>query len=179
MNFKPMFATALVTISVLAIPTAALAQDASPTTLKDKIVENRCQRVTTRVDNVNNRLTGSENIRQNRHQKVIDRLNTIIAKVEAAGLDVSKLKSDLTELTAKRDTWQAEYTELLEKLAATKQFACGNSEGQFVAAVKAARDQRKVMHQANLDFWSYVRNTVKPDIKAIRSQLKSNNSSTQ
>ena len=179
MNFKPMFATALITIVVLSAPTAALAQDASPTTLKDRVVENRCQRVTTRVENTTNRLTGSENVRQNRHQKVIDHLNTIITKVEAAGINADKLKADLTELTAKRDTWQTEYTKLLEKLAATKQFACGNSEGQFVAAVKAARDQRLVMHQANLAFWNYVRTTVKPDIKAIRQELKANNSSTQ
>lgn len=171
MNYKKVLLSTLIASAAIGLTSTGVF--AEETTVKGELKEARCTRVTTRVNNLTTRLTNGESARQNRHQKVIDRLNAIITRVEAAGLNADKLKSDVTTLGELKTTWQNEYTSLLTKLDATKQYACGQSEGQFVQAVKDARAQRKVMHDANLEFWKFVKNTVKPDIRAIRGQLKS------
>lgn len=175
MNYKKVILSALVisTVSLSALPTGVFAQKATTALAKTERKKAHCTRVTTRVNDLTTRLTGDEPKRQSHYQKVIDRLNTIIAKVEAANINADKLKSDVASLTSKKTAWQAEYTTLLSKLNATKKFACGQSEGQFVQAVKDARAQRQTMHNTNMDFWNFVKNTVKPDIQSIRGQLKS------
>lgn len=163
-------------ITTTVIPSVAFAQTTTPTTtrgaMKQEIKEEHCTTVTNHITNLTNRLTNDDTIRQNRHQKVIDRLNAIIAKLEASNIDVTKLKADVAALIQKKNTWYSAYTTLLDDLNATKQYACGNSQGQFKTAVQTARTQRQTMHTANMDFWTYVENTVRPDLKAIRSQLK-------
>lgn len=153
-------------------PRTARAETATGSAMKERAVEAVCTRVSAHVETLKTRLTNDENIRLNRHQGVIDRVNTVIARLKANNINSDKLTADVTALTEKKAKWQAEYTLLLTKLDATKQYACGASQGQYVQAVKDARAQRLVMHNANMDFWNYVRNTVRPDIQSIRTQLK-------
>jgi hypothetical protein len=153
-------------------PRIAHAETATGSAMKERAVESVCTRITSHVETLKTRLTNDENIRLNRHQGVIDRVNTIIARLKANNMNADKLTADVTALMEKKAKWQTEYTLLLTKLDATKQYACGASQGQYVQAVKDARAQRLVMHNANMDFWNYVRNTVRPDIQTIRTQLK-------
>lgn len=161
-----------IALSVIAagiFPTVVSAQTPS---VKSERKAERCNRVTTRINDLLTRLQNDDNIRQNRHQKVIDRLNVIISKATAANINADKLKTDVATLTDKRGVWKSDYGALLAKLTATRQFACGESQGQFAQAVKDARLARQTMRAANMDFWNFVANTVRPDIQALRSQLK-------
>lgn len=169
---KSVLVLTLAALVFIFVPKPAHAETATGSAIKERAVEAVCTRVTTHVETLKTRLTNDENIRLNRHQNVIDRLNTIIARLKANNINSDKLTADVAALTEKKAKWQTEYTLLLSKLDATKQYACGASQGQYVQAVKDARAQRLVMHNANMDFWNYVRNTVRPDIQTIRTQLK-------
>lgn len=159
------------TIALTSFPAIAFAQETTPTTTP-KTSGARCTEVTNHINTLLTRLQNDESVRENRHQKVVDRLNALIPKLDAKNVDTSGLKTAVSALSDKKTTWQAAYTALLSKLEATKQYACGKSEGQFKQATLDARTQRKTMHAANVDFWSYVKNTVKPDLKTARNQTK-------
>jgi hypothetical protein len=34
------------------------------------------------------------------------------------------------------------------------------------------KTQRKTLQDTNMDFWNYIKNTIKPDLEAIRLSLK-------
>lgn len=134
--------------------------------------EVRCTRVTTKVDDLYTKLTSNDSVGK-RHQTVIDHLNEIITKVEGKSLNSDKLKSDLVILTEKMNSWQTAYTSLKAKVSATKELACGDSDGVYKTSLSEMKAQREVLNTANADFWNYVKNTVKPDITSLRDQFKS------
>ncbi len=134
--------------------------------------EVRCTRITSKVNDLYTKLTTNESIGK-RHQSVIDRLNEIITKVEDKGLGSEKLKADLTSLTEKMNAWQSAYSSLKTKVSATKDLACGDSDGAYKASVTEMKAQREVLNSANTDFWNFVKATVKPDIASLRDQFKS------
>lgn len=134
--------------------------------------EVRCARVTAKVNDLNTKLTSNESIGK-RHQNVIDHLSEIITKVENKSLNSDKLKSDLVILTEKMSSWQAAYTSLKAKVSATKELACGDSDGAYKTSLSEMKAQREVLNTTNTDFWNYVKNTVKTDIASLRDQFKS------
>jgi hypothetical protein len=154
------------------VPSVVYGQTATPRKVREQIVENRCEKVTSHISTLKSRLTADDTIRQNRHQKAIDRLNTIISKLEANNINAEKLKTDTALLLEKKNIWYQSYTMLLAKLDQTTQFACGRSEGEFKQAVAEAREQRMTMHKANVEFWTFVQNTIRVDIQTIRNQTK-------
>lgn len=139
---------------------------------KQEIRQDRCDLVETKISNLTTRLQNEESARQQHHQNMIDRLNKLIDALSAKSINTDKLKADVATLTDKKNAWQQQYTALLDKLAATKQYACGKSNGEFRQALLDAQAQRRTMRQTNVDFWNYVLNTVKPDLKTAREALK-------
>ena len=158
------------TCMMTALPSFANAQEVSPVKGVNKTAN--CTKATTRINELITKLQNSEEVRQGRHQKTIDRINAVITKFNAKNINTDKLKSDVVVMTTKKAHWEQQYAILLTKLNATKQYACGSSEGKFRQAVKDAKDQRHIMREANMDFWNFVKNTVKPDVKESRGQFK-------
>jgi len=167
---------------IMYVPIQGFAQtnttDTSRNQIREEVKENRCNRITTQVTNLKNRLTNDEAIRENRHQQVINRLNEIVIKLNARNIDTAHLVQEIATLTEKKNTWQSAYTSLLEKLEATGTYACGNSDGQYKQAVKDMRAQRLAMHQANADFWTYAR-TIRMELTRIYDTLKVTPAQTQ
>jgi hypothetical protein len=67
----------------------------------------------------------------------------------------------------KVDAASGEYSELMTLLNQTKQYACGNSEGQFKSSLQAAKQQLLVTKQAALDARVYYQQSVRPAAAAL------------
>lgn len=134
---------------------------------REERVETRCELATTRIDLW---VTRYEN-NQSRNQRVYDRLNEIadqvVDRAQAAGKDTTEFETVLAEFLSLADTARAEYSQLITELENTQQYACGESEGDFVEAMRVTRAQLIETRQATLDARQYYQSTVRPAAQAL------------
>ncbi|MCD8484325.1 hypothetical protein LRY65_00350 [Candidatus Woesebacteria bacterium] len=136
-------------------------------TLNEERIEQRCSISTQRIDLWTTRYANN----QSRFQKIEERagqlIATIIERAKAAGKDTSELEAANDTFATKIDTASTEYSTLMDKLNASKEYACGNSEGAFRDSLQTAREQLIVTRQASLDARSYYQSTVRPAAQAL------------
>ena len=134
--------------------------------------ENRCEIVTERVDK---RITTFEEHKDKhiaQYQKLTDKVKEMVKRLKEKGYDTTKLEEDLKILDAKNKQVAADYEEFIQKLKAARELACGNSQGQFVEAMKTAREQLKKVHEEVKEIRTYFKEVIKEDIKDLRDQKK-------
>jgi len=164
-----------VTTPVMAAGPAILNNTSATPTLMQRLEDRwnkTCDNLESRIDI---RITRYENNAARHkavHQRVRDKVKAIIDKLDAKGIDTTKLKSDLKELDIKIQKFATDYSSYIEALKATKNYACGESEGQFVKALSDANKYLSTLQRDSLDIRSYYQKTIRADIAAIRDQLK-------
>jgi GTP1/Obg family GTP-binding protein len=185
MNIKKSLLTSLTAGSIL-LSSTTLAFAQSPTTApwqeraqerqeaRQERIENRVER---RCDIVNNRIDARISRYEDHYEdvearmtRVTERMNEFVNRLESKGYDVAKVRSDLATLKEMRTTRRSLYTSFINKLEETKQYDCGDSEGAFKNALGESRN-------ALAEWWNqiksnrdFIRNTLKPDLQALRGQ---------
>ncbi len=130
----------------------------------------RCSKLTARIDErINKYNSGADHPRLLKFQT---RLGEIITKLKAKGYDTSKLEADLSTLKTKTDACRAAYGQFITKLGVTKNFVCGQSQGQFRAALQASKTQMESAQTACKDARSFMDTVTRPDLKALREKVK-------
>lgn len=130
----------------------------------------KCSKITASIDAKINKY--NSNADHPRLSKLQTRLSEIITKIKAKGYDTSKLEADLATLKTKTETCKTAYGQFIAKLGATKNFACGQSQGQFRAALQASKAQMESAQAACKDARSFINTVIKPDLKALREKMK-------
>ncbi|MFA5029320.1 MAG: hypothetical protein WC518_01050 [Patescibacteria group bacterium] len=108
----------------------------------------------------------------NAYNNLKSRLAALNDKLVAKGADTTKLQSDLLQLDSKVAKFLADYDTYINKLREGQAFVCGKSQGQFLAKMKEARAALKVVWQDAKEIKDYYVKTIRPDLQAIREQLK-------
>jgi len=132
--------------------------------------EFRCQMAETRIDTAIKRYENNEQRNKNIHNKIKERLTTLINKLEAGGYDVSELKNDLKTLDEKLISLYQTYDKYIEELKASKSYACGKSQGEFLKQIKQARTQLKEVRMLYLEIRNLYQNEIRADLKALREE---------
>lgn len=141
---------------------------------KDKYIENRCERVTFNIDNRIERYNSNWKRHTERYLKIKNSVINFINKVEGKGYEVGELRSVLNDLDSQIQSAANTYSTVIEQLNEAKTFACGNSEGQFKAAVETANDYLQDFRAQVRDIGDFVREEVRPAIEAVRDQKVNN-----
>ena len=103
-----------------------------------------------------------------RYQTLREKVARIITSLEAKGLDVTKLKTDLEMLDAKIKKAQDDYAAFIAKLKETKDLSCGSSEGEFKAKLDEARALLKTFREDLEDIRNFYKTTIKADVLELR-----------
>ena len=98
------------------------------------------------------------------------RLEKFIVRAQERGYDTTKLEEDVEVLGVKIETLSQDMTLFIAKLQESKTHTCGSADGTYAEAVKAAKDQLKIVREDVMDIKTYFRNTIRPDITALKSQ---------
>lgn len=130
----------------------------------------KCAKITSKIDEKINKY--NSNADHPRLLKLQTRLSEIISKIKAKGYDTATLEADLATLKTKTDSCRTAYGQFIAKLGATKNFACGQSQGQFKAALQAGKTQMESTRAACKDARSFISTVLKPDLKALREKMK-------
>ncbi|MFA5856104.1 MAG: hypothetical protein WC867_02005 [Candidatus Pacearchaeota archaeon] len=132
----------------------------------------RCNAVNSRVEGRLRQYNEEKDKHYTRFSKLSESLQTIITKADSRGFDTSALKEDQVKLNELIQVFQADYTLFIEKLANTRNFTCGHSEGQFLASLNESKNQLKVVKLDADAIKEFFQSTVKEDIKALKEQEK-------
>lgn len=135
-------------------------------------VAEHCIRATSKIDAKINKYNASAD--HTRLLKIQTRLSTLVIKLKTGGYDTATLEADLATLKTKADTCKTAYGQFIAKLGETKNFACGQSQGQFKAALEVAKTQMKSAQTACKDARLFINTVLKPDLKALKEKVKAN-----
>ncbi|MBI5621436.1 hypothetical protein HY933_01040 [Candidatus Falkowbacteria bacterium] len=170
------------TLALALSATAVLAEEGSTTNtnrqrpgqeLKTRLQDRwnkQCETLEARVDL---QITRYDN-NKGKHLAIYDRMKEKLAKVleraVGAGYDVAQLQADVATWQTKIDKFKTDYAAYIDKLKATQNYACGNSQGQFLAALKDAKAALRVVHQDSIDIRLFYQQTVLADLRALKAQ---------
>ena len=134
--------------------------------------EEKCKNVESRIEAKLNKYESGNISVEDVHKRLKTRLGNLATKLENNGIDASKLKSDLATLNEKIDKVASDYDAFILALKETKNYACGESQGQFREKLQAAKKLLVTVRKDRQDTRNFIVNTIIPDIKALREQLE-------
>ncbi|EKD96171.1 MAG: hypothetical protein ACD_24C00157G0003 [uncultured bacterium] len=152
--------------------TYALALSASEDALqiRDEIRENRCEALNNKIDARIQLFEQNKEFHKNIYEALIKKVENTIDWMSEKGLGINKLQSDsivLSDLITK--AWE-DYSSFITLLMDTKNYTCGESQGQFRDKLLNALEQLKVYKSDLQSIKAFYKNTVKEDMKDIRDQ---------
>ncbi|OGC49859.1 hypothetical protein A2716_00655 [candidate division WWE3 bacterium RIFCSPHIGHO2_01_FULL_40_23] len=134
----------------------------------EDLLEKRCTSIEARIQNRITRYDSLKDMHLKRYQNLREKVARIITSLEAKGLDVTKLKTDLEMLDAKIKKAQDDYAAFIAKLKETKDLSCGSSEGEFKAKLDEARALLKTFREDLEDIRNFYKTTIKADVLELR-----------
>lgn len=148
---------------------------------QEKRIKLRCKNAQGLIRVVSGRVKSIETNRGKVHTNLVDRLNKLQAKVAAKGVDTTTLKSQIAELETKIATFNTDLAVYKQTVADLGNIDdCTADPTAFKASLEDARAALLTVKQDALVIRSYINDTIKPTLKAIRAQLEpATNDSTQ
>ena len=132
-------------------------------------VDKRCNNLTDRID----KRLSHFGAMHDRHLKVYEmhkeKLAQIEEKLSGEGIDTATLKANLSVLDSKLEKFTNDRAKVQAALQNTKNFTCGESEGQFKSAVQAVRDAQRVVAADAKDIHEFIQITLKRNIVELRT----------
>jgi len=143
----------------------------------------RCEKIQARIAE---RLTNFDSI-ENKHMAVYtnmqDRIQKFIDRLTAAGVDTTKVKTDLADLQTKIAQFSTDYKTYVAALGDAKSFTCGDTDATTTTNVKtkmqAARAALVTVHQDAMAIRTFMQGTVVPDILALKKQAATTKAATE
>lgn len=137
---------------------------------KDKL-EAKCQAAQGKVSGVSESVKGAETSRSEVHKNLLNRLKDLEAKLKAKNVDTTQLDADITVLSTKIDTFNADLATYKQAVTDVQALDCKTDPEGFKAALQTARtDLEKVRSDADA-VHAYLNDTIKPLLNTLRSTV--------
>lgn len=138
-------------------------------------VDDRCDRVENRLDAI----MSHYDVNKDRHLETYKQLKTDFANLmrllSSKEYDVTKLQADAKVLDEKIVKFGRDYEAYVTQIEKTKEFACGESAGNFVSELEKVHQLLRVVRADVQDIRQYYLTTIKADIQAVRQQKLTTN----
>jgi len=135
-------------------------------------LEARCQRNEDRIDDQINKLQKNQQNRINAYKQITNKFDNLVVNLEGQGYDTLALESAVDNFKLQLESFYAEHERLMSQLQNTRNYACGDSEGQFRGELQKAREQLRIAHQKRLELRRCFVDEVRPLILDIREQMQ-------
>jgi hypothetical protein len=141
----------------------------------------RCQNVESKINFEITRYENHKNHTTTMYDRISARLDTIVERLQAKDIDTTALESEIVAFKAKSKIVKADYESYIALLEETKQYTCGQSEGEFKNKLNEARTQLQKTRGSLVNARSFYQTNVVPAMQALRQQvqtMQSNQNST-
>lgn len=148
--------------------------------MREKFTEERCAKIEERIKNRTEWFNNSKEKHTTVYANLLNRIDKFITRFDnfnaanATKIDpakIQKLKDDRAQLVILIDNFKTSFSDYFTKLNGAKNFTCGHSEGEFKNALLDARTYLKSVHENAAAIRKYVRETILPDILAIKKEI--------
>lgn len=143
---------------------------------REERVEERCSRVGERVDALIQRYEENKERHVARYESIANRVGDLLARVEEAGYDTTEVRLALNKMIENKQAFVARYTNFIASLEESKQYACGDSEGQFVNALQSAREQLQLARQEAVQARETANTQLREALDNLRAEIAANES---
>lgn len=130
-----------------------------------------CTVVETKVKARVNHDNSLESAHSQQYSKLVTRLTDLISRAKAAGYDTTDLEANLATLKDKIATFTTDKAAYIAALKTSQTYVCGKSEGEFKDAIVGARTELAAVFADAKDIESYVKETIKPTVLALKKEL--------
>lgn len=131
----------------------------------------RCQAAQTLVGKVEEKLTATHTKRTGAYGQAVSRLQDIVKKVGSTA-DTTDLQANIQTLKEKSAAFEAAVKAHQQTLDDVQQMDCVADPTAFRASLDQAKIEHQAVRQAAADIRSYLNDTVKPTLQAIRAALR-------
>lgn len=149
---------------------------------REKNLEARCKNIQTRLETRINRYENNGKMFETVFGNMLARIQRLSDRLKTKGVDVSKLETDLVTLNDKINKLFSDQKSFMLTLEAAKSITCSEVDRENSTETKTkmgeARKVFQTLHEDRLDIRSYFKETIKPDILAIRQQLAGQETTT-
>jgi hypothetical protein len=113
------------------------------------------------------------------YPNLVDRLNKLETKLAAAGADTTELKTEITMLQTKVDTFKTDLAAYKQSVADLVDMDCTSDPTGFKASLEDARAGLTKVREDGVAIKTYVNDTIKPTLKSIRASLETTATTTE
>ncbi len=138
--------------------------------LKEEVKERICERLEKKIDLKLARFDKNKGVHVAKYQRLKEKLERVLDKLEDKGFDVSQLEDHLPALDDLIKQYAKAYSDFIESLRFTKGYACGKSEGDFRDSLGGAREMLAKVKELRKEIRDYYKDVIREDIKDLREQ---------
>ncbi len=109
---------------------------------------------------------------------IMQKISDLIIRLEANGVNVSKLKADAGLLQQKINKFVSDKDIYFSKLVYISKMACNPDDNNFKAELKSMRSALQAVHKDIIDIRNFYQTVIRKDILDLRKSLKGSASST-
>ena len=120
-----------------------------------------CARLENRIQQRLDQYASHKDKWSSRHQGIVKRLEDLADKMEARGCDVSTLRANLQTYQNLIEAFAAAFRDFHASLQGSQTYACGESEGQFVAQVQESQPKLALVKQRASELHTFVQTTLR------------------
>ncbi len=142
------------------------------------LIKAKCTPAVSNIKSLSTRFLTNVPQRVKAYDNLSSHLDTLITKLNAKGVDTTELKQELTTLQAKITTFNTDEAAYKQALSDAKNVDCSTDPAAFKAALLTARTARDKVMKDIADIKAYVKDTIKPTLQKIRTQLASQEQSS-
>lgn len=172
-------------------PSQAASQPAKPqTTLKERLekrkaelktqltaaqqqrVKTRCKPAQAAIKVLDQKVNANVPNRIRAYEELSNHLPKLITKLKAKGVDVTTLEQQQETLKAKVAAYKADADTYKQALADLNEIDCAADTTGFKASLESVRTLREKLSASMADITKYVKETIKPALQQIRTQLE-------
>ena len=162
------FLISMLSIGALLTPVFAVGDN----TFRENIEENislRCDNITNRIELIILKYNNNKDRHIERYQNISETLSELITTLESNGYDVKQLQEDVDQLNVYIKEFSTEYSNFVEQLELSQEYACANSEGDFRRTVENARSYLLQARETALDIRILINDEIRTDLEDLKN----------
>ena len=162
------FLISMLSIGALLTPVFAVGDN----TFRENIEENislRCDNITNRIELIILKYNNNKDRHIERYQNISKTLSELITTLESNGYDVKQLQEDVDQLNVYIKEFSTEYSNFVEQLELSQEYACANSEGDFRRTVENARSYLLQARETALDIRILINDEIRTDLEDLKN----------
>lgn len=131
----------------------------------------RCSVAQTSIKNLQGRIGDVQTKRLNAYDSILSSLNGLLSRLDAQAFESSDLQTDVDELSSKVSAFRQTLSSYKQAVDDMVIIDCAQDPTTFQAALQSARQNHQNIMIETGEIRTYINNTIKPTLQAIRIQL--------